>query len=503
MTELTPSEYYSSKTARRKTYEDRAKLIAKLTLPYVIREITDTATTTKTDTANQSFGARLINTLKAKMGMALLPPATSSFKLEPDPQALEELTGGNKNNIAKVAQTLSQATDRINKELELQQIRSTLFDLIVEMLIVGSVIVEKKPNEGILLHKLQTFVADLDPQGEPIKFCIKEKLPPEQVPDNLQQHLDPKDEEDIDLYTMFDKKQDSKKWVMTQSIGTEPVGEEKTFKDYDSLPMRYFGWTWMTGDDYHRPYTEDYYNDLKQLDKLTKLLVDGSIVAAKTLLFVNERGGRTRKDEVADSANGDVIDGVADDVTALQLGKNYDFQIPMQVAADLKKTLSSAFLMNESVTRDAERVTAQEIRFMAQELETSSLSGIYSKLALQWSRWVVQKVMDELKIKFDSIDVKILTGLDALGRSQEAQKLDSFIMRLAQLQMTHWINEEELANRYAEFEGINTVNLLKTPAEVEAEMQKAQAMAAAQQGDEALAQSAGQAAGQAAVAPQQ
>jgi hypothetical protein len=290
---------------------------------------------------------------------------------------------------------------------------------------------------------------------------------------------------------------------MRQEIDGEMVGDEKTFKDYDSLPVRYLGWTWLVGDDYHRPYTEDYYNDLLQLDKLTKLIVDGSIVAAKTLLFVNERGGRTRKDEVADSANGDVIDGVADDVTALQLGKNYDFQIPMQMMQDLKKTLSSAFLMNESVTRDAERVTAQEIRFMAQELETSSLSGIYSKLALQWSKWIVQMIMDELKIKFDSIDVKILTGLDALGRSQEAQKLDGYVMRLAQLNMMHWINEEELANRYAEFDGINTVNLLKTPSEVDAEMKQAQAQAAIQQADEALAQSAGQATGQAIAQPQQ
>ncbi len=487
---MLPNEYYTSKLSDRKIYEDRAKLIAKLTLPYIIREITDNSTTQMTDTTNQSFGARLINTLKAKMGMALLPPSTSSFKLEPNPIALQELTGGNTDNNAKVAQLISQAVDTINKELELQQIRSALFDIIVEMLIVGSVIVEKKPNEGILLHKLQTFVADLDPQGNPIKFCVLEKLPPETLPDNITPPDG--DEEEIKLYTMFDLQQDTKKWVMTQSIDGELVGEEKSFKDYDSLPFRYLGWTWLTGDDYHRPYCEDYYKDLKQLDKLAKLLVDGSIVAAKTLLLVNERGGRTRKDEVANSSNGDVIDGVADDITALQLGKNYDFQIAAETMAGLKKMLSSAFLMNESITRDAERVTAEEIRYMAQELETSSLSGIYSKLALQWSKWIVRKIMDELKINFSEIDVRILTGLDALGRSQEAQKLDGYVSRMAQLNMMHWINEEELASRYASFDGINTVGLLKTPAQVEAEMKQAQAQAAIQAGEEAMAGQAGQ-----------
>ena len=499
---MTPDEYYNSKLSDRKIYEDRAKLISKLTIPYVIRESTDNSTTTMTDSANQSFGARLINTLKAKMGMALLPPASSSFKLEPDPIALGELTKGNKNNDAKVALLISSATDRINKELELQQIRSSLFDIITEMLIVGSVLVEKKPNKGIVLHKLQTFVADLDPQGQPIKFCIREKMPPESLPDDITPK-DSKADEDVTLYTMFDLKQETKSWEMTQSLDGEPIGDVKTFKDYDSLPFRYFGWTWMIGEDYHRPYTEDYYNDLEQLDKLTKLMVDGSIVAAKTLLFVNERGGRTRKDEVSDSANGDVIDGVAEDVTALQLGKNYDFQIPFEMMQKLEKTLSSAFLMNESVTRDAERVTAQEIRFMAQELESSSLSGIYSKLALQWSKWIVTKVMNEINIKFETIDVRVLTGLDALGRSQEAQKLDGYVSRLAQLNMLHWINEEELASRYADFDGINTNKLLKTPQEVETEMKKAQAQAAIQAGETSMANQAGQNVANATTAPQQ
>jgi hypothetical protein len=298
---------------------------------------------------------------------------------------------------------------------------------------------------------------------------------------------------------MFDLDQDSKKWIMTQSIGDDIVGEEKSFKDYDSLPFRYFGWTWMMGEDYHRPYTEDYYKDLEQLDKLTKLMVDGSIVAAKTLLFVNERGGRTRKDEVAESLNGDVIDGVADDVTALQIQKNFDFQMPAEREQNLQKTLAQAFLMNESVTRDAERVTAQEINFMARELESSSLAGIYSRLSVQWSKWLVHQIMLELGIKFESIEVEILTGLDALGRSQEAQKLDNLIQRAVSMEKLHWFKESEVINRYASYEGVNTVNLLKTPEEVKNDL--AQARSQAQQ--QAVADGAAQGAAQGASASAQ
>jgi len=485
-----PSEFYTAKESDRSQYEDRAKAIAKLTLPYVIREESDSGTTAMTDSTNQSFGGRLVNTLKAKMGMALLPPSTSSFRYVPNPEELLALTQGSEDNKAKIYQALSANVSTVNSEIELQQLRSSLFDIIVQLLVVGSVIVEKKEKKGVALHPLMSFVADLDEQGLPIKMCFVETL--KVLPDEIV----PKEEADeYKLYTMAELDKETDGWVVTQEIDQEIVGQEQTYKTYDDLPFRYLGWTWMVGDTYHRPFAEDYYQDIEQLDKLAKLLTDGAIIQAKVLLFVNEKGGRTRKDSVSESVNGDVIDGVADDVTALQIQKNFDFQVPMEREQQLQKTLSQAFLMNESVTRDAERVTAEEINFMAQELETSSLAGIYSKLSLQWSKWIVYQIMLELGIKFESIEVEILTGLDALGRSQEAQKLDALVQRAEALQLRHWFKDSELLNRYASYENVNTVGLMKTPAEVEAEMAKMKAQQAQQMGEEAVATAGGQQAG--------
>lgn len=489
--EQLPSEFYSEKQSGRSQYEDRAKLIAGLTLPYVIREDSDTGTTKMKDSTSQSYGGRLVNTLKAKMGMALLPPSTSSFRYVPKPEELQALTQGSPDNIAKVYQALSQNVATVNAEIELQQIRSSLFDVITQLLIVGSVIVEKKSKKGVMIHPLLTFVVDLDEMGVPVKMCFVENIKV------LPEGVVPKEEADeYKLYTMAVMDKKTLGWTVTQEIEQEIVGKTLTYKNYDELPFRYLGWTWMVGDDYHRPFTEDYFQDLQQLDKIAKLLTDGAIVSAKMLLFVNERGGRTRKDDVAESENGDVVDGSADDVSALQIQKNFDFQVPMEREQNLKKELSQAFLMNESVTRDAERVTAQEIRFMAQELETSSLAGIYSKLSLQWSKWIIQQIMLELKIKFEVIEVEILTGLDALGRSQEAQKLDALVMRAEQLGLRHWFKDSELLNRYASYESVNPVNLMKTPKEVEAEMAKMKAQQAGQIADEAMGQAAGQAAGE-------
>lgn len=491
--QLTPKEFYASKTTDRVQYEDRAKAIARLTLPYVIRDESDDGTTTMLDRTNQSYGGRLINTLKAKMGMALLPPSTSSFRYVPNPDELLALTQGSDDNKAKVYEVLSANVNKVNAEMELQQVRSTLFDIITQLLIVGSVIVEKRKGKGVRIHPLLTFVAELDEQGNPLKFCFEEYIT--ELPAEFE--VDDKDKkEKYELYTMAVKDAEGEGWTVTQELEDVSVGKEQRFKSYLDLPYRYLGWTWMVGDDYHRPYTEDYFQDLNQLDKLARLLTDGAIIAAKSLILVNERGGRTRKDAVSESHNGDVIDGVADDITSFTLDKNFDFQVPMEREQQLKKELSQAYLMNESVTRDAERVTAQEIMFMAQELESSSLAGMYSKMSLQWSKWVVHQIMLELDIKFESIEVEILTGLDALGRSQEAQKLDNLVQRAVGLNLRHWFKDSELLNRYASFENVNTVGLLKTPKEVEADTAKQQQAQAQQLGEEAVAQGAGQQAGQ-------
>ena len=491
---MLPSKFYTNGLSDRNPYENRAEEICDISLPYLIRSDGANQSSRLADTASQSFNGRLINNLKAKMGMALLPPSTSSFRLKPDAVGMLALFGQDVEAHAAISQDLSMKTDVINTEIEVQQIRSSAFDMVAQLIGVGSVVVEKIEGKGMIIYPLKSFIVKLDSRGEPLGMCVKETI--SVLPEGIT--VD-KEGDTYELYTLLDYDKDLDIWVMTQDINGELVGEEKTYKTYDDLPFRYFGWTWMIGDKYHRPFAEDYYADMNQLDKLAKLNTDGAIISAKSILMVNTRGGRTRKVDITNAANGEVIDGVADDVTAFQFQKGHDFQVSNEREAMIKKELQAAFLDTGSVTRDAERVTAEEIRVMAQQLEASTLAGIYSKMSLRWSKWIVEQVMSELGIKFEAIDVDVLTGLDALGRSQEAQKQDQFAQRLTAMGLQHWFKENELINRWAAYDNINTVNLIKTPKEVETEL-AAQRQAAQQNAMmTAGAESAGKAGGEAAV----
>jgi len=492
---MTPTEMYNKYVPDRKPYEKRAEDIASISLPYLIRKDGSTGTKGMENAPAQSFNGRLINNLTAKMGMALLPPSTSSFRLKPDAEALLQLFGGDEDQLAQMYADLSIKTDAINSEVENQQIRSSLFDVIRQLVGVGSVVVEKLSKKGVVIYPLKSFVVRLDSKGNPYEMCINETL--SVLPEGLEQK---EEKDEYELYTLLVMDKETKSWTMTQEIDGEMIGDEATYKDYDALPFRYFGWTWMIGDDYHRPFAEDYYSDMEQANKLAKLNTEGAVIAAKSLILVNQRGGRTRKSDIVDAPNGEVIDGREEDISAFQFNKNYDFQTSNEREAMIKQELKSAFLDSGSVTRDAERVTAEEIRIQAQQLESSTLAGIYSKMALDWQKWIIHQVMKELKIKFETIDVNVLTGLDALGRSQEAQKQDAFVQRLVAVEMKHWLKESELITRWASFDGINTANLVKTPNEVKQEMAQAQQQAQDQQMAMSGAESAGKAGGEQAIA---
>ena len=466
--ELVPSAFYEKGITDRSQYETRAENIAKVSLPYLIRASGSSGSTKMNYGPSQSFNGMLINNLKAKLGMALLPPRTSSFRFAPNQKELLELTGGDTSMNAKIQQELSYAQDRVNAELEIQQIRSSIFDFSSQLIAVGPVILEKVPEKGITIHTLKNIVVDLDNQGEPLVMCFVETL--KYLPEGIT--VD-EEKDEYELYTMAKYDSESDKWIVTQDIDGVLVGDELSYTR-KLLPFKYLGWTWMPGDSYHRPFAEDYYDDMVQVNNLSKLNTAGAVAAAKLVILVNQRGGRTKKSAVADAENGAIIDGDAADITAFQLAKNYDFQVSNEREMEIKRTLQKCFLDAGSVTRNAERVTATEIDKMSEQLEASTLAGIYSKMSLSFSKWIVEMVMDELNIKFESIETDVLTGMDALGRSSEAQKLDAYVQRTIAVGIRHYLKDEELLTRYASYDSISTIGLVKTAQEVQKEQKAAQ-----------------------------
>ena len=73
---------YNSLASERAQFLDIALECADLTLPYLMKQEGDTATHNVMRTPYQSVGAKAVVTLASKLMLALLPPATTFFKLQ-------------------------------------------------------------------------------------------------------------------------------------------------------------------------------------------------------------------------------------------------------------------------------------------------------------------------------------------------------------------------------------------------------------------------------------
>lgn len=472
--DLNPKSLYEQLIIDRKPYEDRAEKIAKVTVPYVFPVSSANGATDLEDSYGMRYTSILINSLSAQLSLALLPPSGSCFRFDPDAIAMEQLTQGNADARAKIMATLGQQVLRVNKEIENQSIRPVMAEFLLAMITTQPVVVEKVKKQGIKWHGLRNFGVKLDDFGNMLQLVVKETLHASNLPDGIEAPDENKDE--FDLYTMCILEEGQ--WKVKQSIDSEPVGQELTYKE-NKLPYTYLGWIRQKGDEYHRPFCEQYYGLLKDYEDINRVMVQGSIGAAKAIVLVDPLGA-TRKQDIANSANFDVVDGREQDLGSWQLKKNYDFQVPMQKEEQLIKLLERAFLSRQGTQRQAERVTAEEISQNAQELDKDK-AGIFSILSKKFTKWLIEQLMDELKISFDTIDVNVITGLDALGRNIESRKLDSYMSRISNLGYNSWIKESEVITRYASYDGIDTVNLIKTPNEVQAEQQAAQQQAMQQE----------------------
>jgi hypothetical protein len=268
--------------------------------------------------------------------------------------------------------------------------------------------------------------------------------------------------------------------VIEESIGRYPI-EKSPF-----LPLRY---TRIDGEDYGRGFVEEYIGDLKSLEALTKAIVEGSAAAAKVLFMVNPNG-TTRAKTLSESPNGAIVQGSEGDVSVLQLNKFNDFRTAQSVMNGISDRLSQAFLLNSGVVRDAERVTAEEIRMLSQELE-AALGGLYSLLSQEFQMPVVTRLMDRMskekrlpKLPKDIVKPTIVTGVEALGRGNDLQKLDLFLAGANQIvgpqAVAEYVNVSDYFKRRATALGIETEGLIKTQEEIQQAMQQAQMMEMAQ-----------------------
>jgi len=376
-------------------------------------------------------------------------------------------------------------------EISREAYRTAIHAALKHLIVTGNVLLYLPDEGGIRVFHLDRFVIDRDPMGNVIHIATKENLSYEAVDDEVKEALassggQPTDE--IHLYTAACREGDN--FVIYQDVNGVALPNSGGAVKADKNPFIPLRFSRIDGESYGRGYVEEYLGDLQSLEGLTRAIVEGSAAAAKVMFLVNPNG-TTRARTLAESPSGAIVQGNAADVTTLQLNKVNDFRTAQASIQVISDRLGAAFLLTSGVVRNAERVTAEEIRMLSQELE-SALGGLYSLLSTEMQMPFVNRLMDVMKRKKklpalpkDVVSPVIITGVEALGRGNDLQKLDLFLAGAAQVvgpqAVAEFVNVGEYFQRRATSLGIKTAGLVKSQEEIQAEQQQAQQMAMLQQ----------------------
>ncbi len=470
---------YAQLTSDRWSYLERARTASEITIPSLLPEQGHSGTSIL-PTPYQSIGAEGVNNLSSKLLLSLLPPNAPFFRLVIDDAELEALVADQQ---GEVEEALAKIERMVMQEIEVRAFRVPISEALKQLLVAGNVLVYLPLNEQMRVFRLDRYVVKRDSMGNVLKIVIKESLSPLSLPEKAKLLLpEPEDYDDfgsstVDLYTCV--RWEGRNWKVHQELEGETVpGSEGTYPK-NKCPFIALRFTHIDGEDYGRGFVEEYIGDLKSLESLTKAIVEGSAAASKVLFLVRPNG-TTRIKTLADSPNGAIVTGDDNDVSTLQLQKSADFRVAQDTIRVLAERLSRVFLMNSSVRRDAERVTAEEIRIAYQELEIA-LGGVYSILSQEFQLPLVQLLMNKMqkekklpKFPDESLKPLIVTGVEALGRGQDLNELAGFLQHLAPLGAEvamRELNVNEYIGRLAASLGIDTEGLLKTEEEKQQEQQ--------------------------------
>jgi hypothetical protein len=486
----------------REVYLDRARECSKLTIPTLIPEASS-GKHTNYPTPYQGIGARGVNNLASKLLLSLFPPNSPFFAMRVDDFTAMELAQ-EEGARAKVDEALGKYERSVMSAIEASGDRAAHFEALKHLIVGGNVLLYLPKDGGTRVFPLHRYVVVRDPMGEVLEIIIHEEVAYGTLPDDVKEILTDTETEDdkvdtkatVGIYTKF-YREGSKIKSYQEIKGVVVPGSEGSWPKSKS-PVMALRWTRIDGEDYGRSYVEEYLGDLISLEGLSKALLEGSAAAAR-LVFLVRPNGVTRAKDVMTAENGAAVSGQEEDVRALQVQKQADFSVAQNQIMAITDRLAFAFLMNSAVQRAGERVTAEEVRFMAGELE-DALGGVYSILSQEYQLPYVMRVIDRLtkQKRLPSLPdgvatPTIVTGLEALGRGHDLNKYDLLMKALAPLGPEVLMGEMNIGDyitRIGTALGIDMNGLVKSAQQREAEAAQQQQQMAGQMMGQAAVSSA-------------
>lgn len=439
-------------------------------------------------------GSEVVNHLANRIVDLLFPVARPFFTLATTPEAdLELYKELDKDQSSQFYEQITETTSRLEKiavrTLDLTHYRPVAVMAAKHLVITGNALIRRLPSGKRIEYGIKRFGVRRRIDGTEYEIVLHDMKRLDHFSEKEQmaiktpgknRHL--KDDDEVILLTHYLLLPDGR-WQVMQEANGVTVGKKKVLSadDYDLICMT---WDLHSGENYGRGLVEQHASLFHRIDVVNEAVTELMGILCDLKFLVRPGSALAMEvDNLARSRRGSYHVGAEGDITVPQVGKFGDLQTMINRLDTWEARLRQIFLM--SSVRDAERVTAEEIRMIANELE-SSFGGLYSRLAVVWQEREakyamrdkhMKKLMSELD---DMFEVIITTGVESLSREGV---LDNLRMAIADLGLLDAVPEEVRAeinplrfarhvfsNRYVDF-----AIFMKTKAEKEQEAANVQA----------------------------
>jgi hypothetical protein len=459
-----------------------------------------------------AVGAQGVNHLSNKIISTLFPSKSLFFRLHIDQEtkdlmskALQVASGGLtaaddlkaqlETQLLAAQDLLQSAENRAEDHLDFVQYRPQAINAMKLLIITGNALMFH-PEDGlpVQVYNLRNYHVVRDCSGEPVEIMTREKrayatFHPD-IKDKLQANArframhkaagdtskdSYEDDTEVCIYTQICLEDDGKFHVY-QYADEILLDNSRT---YTKRTLRWIPLVWnlVQGEDYGRGLVQDYAGAFHSLIVLQSALLNIAAVMGDIKFFIKPS---SLIDVVAvqNSLPGSYHEGDWQEIGTPQVSKLADAQFIQSQIEMYRKQIGTVMMLTTQVTRDAERVTAEEIRQQVDELESSN-SGIYSRMAAGWQ--VQTAYLALLDTGFtgigDGVEPTVITGMDSLSRAGEAANLRAFMTDLAMLQavppeMIQAIKKPAFIKQIAQYHQVNYEAWVMTDAELKAEQER-------------------------------
>jgi len=430
----TISERFNYLDSNRQQKLERSRYISSLTIPSLL-PTQGTTSNSELPKPFSSVAARGVTNMASRMLSALLP-------LNDLPFFKFELTNG----TAADPETFSymeSLSNQIFSKLSTKNLRESLFLTLQHLIVGGDCLMVMEDDYSFQVYRMDQYVVRRDVDGSVVELIYLNWVPREPndstyeafdnnfFPDALNAMNSLPDYEANFCRVVWNK--DKGIWDYYAENEAGDMVEEGEYVNTPFMPLRWIG---VTGEDYGRSHCEETLGDIETLEAYTKSLIDG-MTAASTFWMAIDPSGITDIDDVAQSPTGSFIGARQGDVFTVSPAQTISPQLSAAQTAveQMRREVGNAFLLGSAGVRQADRVTATEVRMIGMEIE-NVLGGAFSAIARALLEPIVRRTI-ALMIREGEVDerlaaefmddgqltVNIVTGLQALSRDGELSKL--------------------------------------------------------------------------------